>query len=69
MMVESRAVVIDIGPAAWSDEAQPRARPGDKVFITKYAGYMAKGTADGKMYRFINDRDIFAGIVKETANG
>ena len=69
MMVESRAIVVAIGPAAWSDESMPRAKPGDKVFITKYAGYMAKGPADGKMYRVVNDRDLFCGITKETENG
>ena len=79
MMVESRAVVIAVGPTAWDDERfclfgiplwkLPRAKPSDKVFITKYAGYMAKGPADGKMYRFVNDRDLFAGITMETANG
>ena len=69
MMVESRAIVVAIGPAAWSDENEARAKPGDKVFITKYAGYMAKGPADGKMYRVVNDRDLFCGITKETENG
>ena len=64
LLVEQRAIVIAVGPSAWPDEA-PRAKPGDKVLISKMAGYMAKGTKDGKTYRIINDRDLFAGIVEE----
>ena len=65
LMVEQRAVVIAVGEAAWDDEKSPRAKPGDRVLITKFAGYMAQGTADGKAYRFVNDRDIFAGIERD----
>ena len=74
-MVNQRAVVIDIGASAWSDEAGPRAQPGDKVLVTKFAGYMAIGPADGKRYRLVNDRDIFCAIteeaqeLREVANG
>lgn len=64
-MVDSRAVVIAVGPQAWYDEAQPRAWPGDRVLVTKYAGFMAKGPKDGKMYRLVNDRDIFCAITHE----
>lgn len=64
MMVEQRAIVVAIGPAAWPDEP-PRAKVGDKVLISKLAGYMARGTKDGEQYRIVNDRDLFAGIVEE----
>ena len=64
LMVEQRAVVIECGPACWPDEP-PRAKPGDKVLISKMSGYMALGPADGKRYRLVNDRDIFAAITKE----
>lgn len=64
-MVDSRAVVIAVGPQAWYDESQPRAWPGDRVLVTKYAGFMAKGPKDGKMYRLVNDRDIFCAITHE----
>ena len=67
-MVEQRALVIEVGPACWPDEP-PRAKPGDLVLISKMAGYMALGPADGERYRLINDRDIFARITKETGNG
>ena len=67
LMVEQRAVVIEVGPACWPDEP-PRAKPGDKVLISRMSGYMAKGPADGKTYRLINDRDIFAGITQESEN-
>ena len=64
-MIEQRAIVIEAGPSAWCDEPQPRASVGDKVLISKFSGYMATGTKDGKPYRFINDRDIFAVIEEE----
>lgn len=62
--VETRAIVIAVGPACWPDEP-PRAAPGDKVYIAKFAGTRTKGTKDGKQYRFINDRDIYAAIAEE----
>lgn len=64
LLIEQRAVVVEVGPACWPNEV-PRARPGDRVLVSKLSGYMAKGTADGKMYRFVNDQDIFAAIVEE----
>lgn len=64
LMVEQRAVVIEVGPACWPDEP-PRARVGDKVMISNMAGYMVRGTKDGQRYRFVNDRDIFCQIVEE----
>ena len=64
-MVEQRAVVVEVGPSAWCDEPIHRAKPGDKVLISRFAGFMATGTKDGQKYRFINDRDIFALIEVE----
>lgn len=64
-MVEQRAVVVEVGPECWSDESTPRAAPGDKVLISKYAGYMARGTWDDQIYRLVNDRDVFAQITSE----
>lgn len=61
-MVETRAVVIEAGPCAWDDEPQPRAKEGDKVLISKFAGAMVMGTTDGKPYRLVNDRDIYCAI-------
>lgn len=64
-MVDNRAVVVAIGPSAWHDEPSPRAAVGDKVLVTKFAGYMTKGTKDGQIYRLVNDRDVFCKIVEE----
>lgn len=61
-MLEQRAVVVEAGECAWDDEKSPRAKPGDVVIVTKFAGYIAQGPADGKQYRLVNDRDIFARI-------
>lgn len=71
-MVEIRARVIEAGPEAWRGERQPRALPGQIVFITRYAGILAKGIRDGKQYRLINDADIFCvceELEEEVANG
>lgn len=64
-MVEQRALVIEVGKYAWHDEPEPRAYAGQKVLVSKFAGYMVKGTADGVQYRLVNDRDIFAAIEEE----
>jgi len=66
-MVDIRATVIAVGPNAWHDEPTPRAVPGDKVLVTQFAGMMAKGPADGQMYRLVNDRDVFCVITAEDA--
>ncbi|MFI5423097.1 MAG: co-chaperone GroES family protein [Nitrososphaerales archaeon] len=58
--LEQRAIVVAIGPTAWHDEPQPRAKIGDKVLVGAFEGFMAEGPLDGKKYRFINDRAIFA---------
>jgi co-chaperonin GroES (HSP10) len=64
VLMEQRAVVVEVGPACWPDEP-PRVKPGDRVLIAKYSGYAFKGTQDGKNYRMVNDRDIFAKITEE----
>jgi len=67
-MVDNRATVIAVGPGAWHDEATPRAKVGDKVLVTKFVGFMAKGPTDGQLYRLVNDRDIFCAITHEGAD-
>jgi co-chaperonin GroES (HSP10) len=64
MILESRAVVIEIGAAAWDDEKESRAKVGDVVLIAGFSGRMAKGL-DDKWYRIVNDRDIFMTIDQE----
>ena len=64
VMVEQRAVVIELGPHCYPDEPA-RCAPGDKVLVSRMAGYLATGPADGKRYLLINDRDVFAKITKE----
>lgn len=76
-MVEQNAVVIAVGPSAWKDEGYwepfcwgllrrwvvtPRAAVGERVLVTRFAGYMTKGPADDKRYRLVNDRDIFGAV-------
>lgn len=61
---ESRSRVVAVGPMAWDDEKEPRAKPGDLVLIAKFSGFVMPG-ADGRLYRFVNDRDIFGQITDE----
>jgi co-chaperonin GroES (HSP10) len=61
-VLEQRCIVIEVGPSCWDDEPRPRAKPGDKVIVTKFAGYMAVGPKDGQLYRLVNDRDIFCSL-------
>lgn len=60
-VLENRQVVVEVGPSAWDDEPVPRAAAGDVVMITKHAGFVATG-ADGKLYRFVNAREVFCSI-------
>ena len=78
-MVDNRMEVVEVGENAWHDEGyweqfwfffkrwvkKPRAQVGDKVLVTKFAGFMAIGTKDGQLYRLVNDRDIFCQITDE----
>lgn len=64
-MVDARAQVIAVGPHAWHDEGGARAKPGDRVLVTQFAGFIAKGPRDGNLYRLVNDRDIFCVITHE----
>lgn len=78
VMVEMRAIVIELGDQAWRNDDhsslrrlmvpwRPRALPGDKVMVHKYSGAVVQGPLDGKAYRMVNDQDIFCRIVAERA--
>jgi len=67
VMVEQRAVVVEIGPACWPNEPQ-RAKVGDRVMIARFSGYAFVGPADGKRYRIVNDNDIFARITHDAGH-
>lgn len=65
MMREMRCVVVAVGPDAWKGESGPRAKVGDKVLVSNFAGAMVEGPWDGKMYRCVNANDIFLRIDAE----
>src|SRR3990167_1246493 len=67
-IMEQRAEVIEIGGECWADEKAPRCKTGDKVVVTKMAGWVTKSEVDGKLYRLVNDRDIFC-LIEENVNG
>ena len=58
-MAEREAIVIEVGPEAWKEEKEPRAKPGDRVMIAKYSGTLVVGVKDKKQYRVVNANDIF----------
>ena len=64
-MMQDRATVIAVGSEAWHEEREARAKPGDQVILAAFSGYLLQGD-DGKLYRFVNERDVFA--VKEGGN-
>jgi co-chaperonin GroES (HSP10) len=71
VLMEDRAVIIEVGSECWKDERTPRALPGDHVLIAKFAGYILEGD-DGVMYRLVNSRDVFCRIAspqQEKAHG
>lgn len=57
--LETRAVVVAFGELAWSEEPSPRAAIGDKVFLANFSGVLITGPKNGKVYRMVNDRDIY----------
>jgi len=60
-MLEDRVIVLEIGPDAWTGKTA-RAVVGERVMISKFAGTVVKGPLDDKIYRIINDQDIYIGI-------
>src|ERR1700676_4207088 len=65
LMIETRAIVLEIGPDAWKDETRS-AKVGDKVLIARMSWAIADGPLDGKQYRIVNCNDIFCGLEDET---
>lgn len=59
--LEQRARIVEIGENAWPNEPA-RAKVGAYVLISKMSGAAVVGPKDGKPYRMINDRDVFAEI-------
>lgn len=65
VLIEQRAVVVEVGPECWPGERKPRAKSGDRVMIARMSGWAFQGTVDGELYRIVNDRDIFAAITDD----
>ena len=68
-MAEQRAIVVAVGPEAWKEEGQPRAKAGDHVMISAYAGMITTGPLDNKTYRVVNANDIFLRITEDGGIG
>lgn len=66
-MAQMRGTVIALGPNAYHDQPEAWVRPGDKVMIAKYAGYL-HNEGDPKSptrYRIIHDLDVLAVLSHE----
>lgn len=62
VMLDTKMIVLDVGSEAWCEEREPRAKKGDVVLVSRFAGHLAKSPVDGKTYRLVNANDIFARI-------
>lgn len=60
-MREIRGQVMEVGPEAWREERQPRAKPGDFVLISQWCGVVLQGVDDGEWYRMVNGDDVYCG--------
>lgn len=58
-LAQTEAIIVEVGPTAWSDQTAKWAQAGDHVIFSKFSGIISKG-ADGKEYRLINDLDVVA---------
>ena len=67
MVLEARAIVVDIGPHAWHDEKGPRCSIGDHVMVSQMSGKIVQSPVDDQWYRIINDRDVYATIQEKQA--
>jgi chaperonin GroES len=63
--LQVKGTLIAVGPNAFDEMGGDPPRPGDRVYVGRYAGSWIYG-ADGERYRLINGRDIFAVIEQET---
>lgn len=58
LMNQTIGTIVEVGPSAWMDEPVPRAFPGEKVVISKFAGAIVVGK-DGMPYRMVNADDVY----------
>lgn len=62
MMIEQTGIVLAVGPEAWRGEIEPRAKVGDKVMVSRWAGHNIPSPANGRLYRMVNAEDVFAAV-------
>lgn len=63
-ILENVVRIVELGASVWHDEPRPRAKVGDLCLVTRLAGFIRQGR-DGKLYRIVNDRDIFCTMDEE----
>lgn len=65
---QDTGILVAVGPNAWKgfDDGQPWAQTGDRVCFAQYGGTLIKD--GGEDYRILNDEDITAVLIDETAS-
>ena len=58
-MREIRGQVMEVGPEAWREEKAPRAKIGDWVLVSAWAGVVLKGLDGDEWYRMCNAEDVY----------
>jgi len=58
-----RGTLIALGGNAFDDVKEPIPKPGDRVYVARYAGSNVDGK-DGKTYQLMNDKELSA-IIRE----
>lgn len=67
-VLDVRVRCVEVGPEAWKatrvgdKDEPPRCWPGDIIFVAKFSGFVTQGPKDGKPYRLVNDKDVFARV-------
>jgi len=65
-LAQTVGVLVQVGPNAFEEWADPIPESGELVFFTKYAGARNILGADGQRYQLLSDRDITALVTEHT---
>lgn len=66
-LAHTKATVIAVGGNSFEDWKEPIPKPGSRVIMAMYAGYLNKGD-DGEEYRLCQDKEI-AALLDTPADG
>ena len=64
-LAEVKSTLIAVGGNAFEGRAEPLPKIGDRVYVTRYSGFLVRGE-DGEVYRICNEKDVKAIIKGDT---